>query len=644
MRRITLVPGAVWDFDDGPFGLQSNLAGRYLESGNVMLNGPDGEMAFEPGQPFNLSSMRPAGFMNVIQNAGREPAVIIELLVYGENEALPEPPMGSTAELIGQTQFQQPAGSITILNLMRITVNGAGSPAVRVSGQQQTVFIAVEAGTMAMDPRPGMIFTIGAIGEAVPEASPTIATGETWGITLGSGKTVSGDNLADAVSVAGDQPLTTLSLAIEHESPVDTAQNRIVSDPLRWELPGSADQATLSLRELTLEPGSAWTHDQASATHIWVRSGELTLSLSHDGSPQIVPAGTTATASEDGPVTFSNQGSEPVTLIEGMFLAGRSESPLVSDIPSGVAVQVLATGIVSISGTVETMLYTDSAQTGTVGSEYVRNGARLVSVMEGPLLFSPLGGPIDVLGGFAFDGAGSLETLETLGDPITLETGDAVLAHPGSGFSVEASGNEPNQFVALLIAPIGDESEPSASPVADADVASTDGQMTDVTPGDCTIVPRSIEEFTAIFSDPYAEGTPQAGMRDRATTGMPADQASVDGITDTVRQIVACNAPGTHLKMYSLYSANMLRFHAAAGTLTLDDITGLDQLEPPASSSPVSGFIAVESVVVFPDGRVGAMVNANGELAYLTFVFEDGRWLIDFWDDQISDSAATPVA
>jgi hypothetical protein len=29
------------------------------------------------------------------------------------------------------------------------------------------------------------------------------------------------------------------------------------------------------------------------------------------------------------------------------------------------------------------------------------------------------------------------------------------------------------------------------------------------------------------------------------------------------------------------------------------------------------------------------MVNANGELAYITFVFEDGRWLIDFWDDQL---------
>jgi hypothetical protein len=350
-------------------------------------------MAFEPGQPFNLSSLRPSGFMNAINNPGREPAVILEVLVHTEGEALPEPPMGSTVELIGSTPFQQLAGAITRVNLMRITVNGDGSPAVSVSGQQQTVFIAVEAGTMAMDPRPGMSFSVGAIGDEVSPASPTLADGEMWAVTLGANMTVHGESLEDTVTVSGEEPLTTLSLTVEHEF---------------------------------------------------------------------------------------------------------------------------------------------------------------------------------------------------------------------------------------------------------QDVASAQGELIEVRPDDCTIEPRTIEAFEAILSDPFAEGTPRAGMRDQAGTGVAADQETIDGVTDTVRQIVACNAPGTHLEMYSLYSENMLRFHAAAGSMTIADITGLDQLATPASVSPVSGFIAVENVVIFPDGRTGAMVNANGELAYLAFVYEDGRWLIDFWDDQLDGPEATP--
>jgi hypothetical protein len=276
---------------------------------------------------------------------------------------------------------------------MRITVNGEGSPAVSVSGPRETVFIAVEAGTMAMDPRSGMDFSVGTVGEEAPAASPTIATGETRAMTLGAGMTVRGDSLADTVTVSGDEALTTLSLSVEH--------------------------------------------------------------------------------------IFEN-------------------------------------------------------------------------------------------------------------------------------------------------------------------VASAQGELIEVRPGDCTIEPRTIEEFESILADPYAKGTPQAGMRDQASTGVPADQATIDGVTDTVRQIVACNALGTHLEMYSLYSENMLRFHAAAGTMTFSDISGLDQLETPESVSPVSGFIALENVVIFPDGRAGAMVNANGELAYLTFVYEDGRWLIDFWDDQLSGPESVP--
>jgi hypothetical protein len=420
----------------------------------------------------------------------------------------------------------------------------------------------------------------------------------------------------------------------------DADQERFVSNPVRWELPGTTDRVTLSLREIALEPGAEWVREQVGATQIWVRSGELTLSTGAGGSPTIVMSGEGVSYSEYGRIVLANQGSEPVVMTEGIVVAGPPDGPLVSDVPDGVSVTVLATGLVSASGTVEITLYAESAQAG--GSEYVQNGARLVSVTDGSLVVTRLGGEIDILRGITPGGLAESETPETLGDPITLESGDAFLAHPGSGYRVEAAGDGTNSIVALAIVPVPPVDKPVASPFADT--ASAQGELIEVRPGDCTIEPRPIEAFEAILSDPFAEGTPQSGMRDQAGTGVAADQETIDGVTDTVRQIVACNAPGTHLEMYSLYSENMLRFHAAAGSMTIADITGLDQLATPASVSPVSGFIAVENVVIFPDGRAGAMVNANGELAYLTFVFEDGRWLIDFWDDQLDGPEATPGA
>jgi hypothetical protein len=45
------------------------------------------------------------------------------------------------------------------------------------------------------------------------------------------------------------------------------------------------------------------------------------------------------------------------------------------------------------------------------------------------------------------------------------------------------------------------------------------------------------------------------------------------------------------------------------------------------------------------DGRVTALVDFDGEIALVTFTWneDDGRYLIDFYDDQIAQAATPPA-
>jgi hypothetical protein len=69
----------------------------------------------------------------------------------------------------------------------------------------------------------------------------------------------------------------------------------------------------------------------------------------------------------------------------------------------------------------------------------------------------------------------------------------------------------------------------------------------------------------------------------------------------------------------------------------------MEQATPDVFTDDDLSTFAIDEISLFPDGRAGAWISANGEVAYLTFVVdpENGRWLIDAWDDRERDESAS---
>jgi hypothetical protein len=107
-------------------------------------------------------------------------------------------------------------------------------------------------------------------------------------------------------------------------------------------------------------------------------------------------------------------------------------------------------------------------------------------------------------------------------------------------------------------------------------------------------------------------------------------------VRQTVGDLAACQSNGTALQTFALYSDNAIRLTAAANGLTAEDLAaeGGHNDHANASASEPDKTIAIGAIVTFPDGRAGATVNFDGEIAYLTFVHQGDRWLIDAWDDR----------
>src|ERR671918_2604621 len=81
-----------------------------------------------------------------------------------------------------------------------------------------------------------------------------------------------------------------------------------------------------------------------------------------------------------------------------------------------------------------------------------------------------------------------------------------------------------------------------------------------IDPAECQVEPRPIEEIERLvgIASEEADATPDAAQAG-AMEGEDADEATVQAVTQTYRELVACLNAGEFLRVYALYTDDYLR-------------------------------------------------------------------------------------
>lgn len=157
-------------------------------------------------------------------------------------------------------------------------------------------------------------------------------------------------------------------------------------------------------------------------------------------------------------------------------------------------------------------------------------------------------------------------------------------------------------------------------------------------PAECTVEPRSEDEFRALFRE--AGATPVAASPEASPTpavpptGDPADEQTVAEINATWRQFIACINAGDQARVFAFLSDDKLRgdlvFDIASGVSEDDLIAYLTATPVPLPPDQSVPFFPFEDARVLDDGRVAVVgPGAEGQGEVLIFVKEGDRWLVD---------------
>src|SRR5690606_16748616 len=99
-------------------------------------------------------------------------------------------------------------------------------------------------------------------------------------------------------------------------------------------------------------------------------------------------------------------------------------------------------------------------------------------------------------------------------------------------------------------------------PIAAQESTPATGEFVTPDPAECTVEPRSMESLLAISATPGV-GTPPVRMQtDPANptlnipNGEPADSATVETVTDTIHEMVACENAGDLRRAHAFVSDN----------------------------------------------------------------------------------------
>jgi hypothetical protein len=122
---------------------------------------------------------------------------------------------------------------------------------------------------------------------------------------------------------------------------------------------------------------------------------------------------------------------------------------------------------------------------------------------------------------------------------------------------------------------------------------------------ECQVPARDFTELNQLIGTPTARATPDVEQADQPQ-GEKADQATVDAVTATYRQLVACINAGDFARVYALYSEGYLRELLSAGEISLDQFQATPA--PPAEQQQTS-LVGVSDVRRLEGDFVSARVS-----------------------------------
>jgi plastocyanin len=162
-----------------------------------------------------------------------------------------------------------------------------------------------------------------------------------------------------------------------------------------------------------------------------------------------------------------------------------------------------------------------------------------------------------------------------------------------------------------------------------------------VDPAECQVEPRSTEEIQQLIgtASEGAEATPGAAQAG-SMQGEDADEATVQAVTQTYRELVACLNAGDFLRVYALYTDDYLRRTLADSGMDLEQM----QATPAPDRRETTALVGVSDVRQLAGGQVTARVETTSSPEGVTTVVQsvlepvDDRLLIA--DETVIDAAA----
>ncbi len=184
-----------------------------------------------------------------------------------------------------------------------------------------------------------------------------------------------------------------------------------------------------------------------------------------------------------------------------------------------------------------------------------------------------------------------------------------------------------------------------ASPAADLDIPA---------PEECTVAPRTEEDFRALFQDASSVATPAASSEPGTLpAGEPADDQTVEEINTVWRNYIACVNAGDLTRAFALTSDQQLRrifVYPGIDAASEDQLIEIFMATPaPLSSNMALPFVPLEDARLLDDGRAAAVdPGSTGQRQVLIFREEDDQWRFDDQFDLTEEgtpaAAAPPVS
>jgi len=605
MRKIELVPGARWEIPTEFQGSESFIVRRFLDTGTVVVEGSNG-LRFTPTAETLLDS---SGNPTSIENTGDTNATILELIVSTGETALPEPPSGSRVTRQSVMGYEVASGNGVTFVLARVADPSEYQPGVN-SSTHPVIQALVESGSYTFTPNDGTVWSgQSPVATPISDVAQTLDAGEWLHSEPGHFPVMQAEGEGASLLLLGARTITSADIARQGET---------VS------MPSSATPLHLDVRTVTIASGGSYSYTMSGSSIALGISGAAEITTSTSSKTDTIAPGLFSTWSNSGSVTLANSGSS-----SAVFVLGRVSTASIADgsVDSTTFPQA-ASSEVTFSGLSSARLSLDTADGRTMQLD--DHSASLVLVMNGTLQLRAIS---DMTAHIASDSV----TLTAFGNPVSLSAGDWFFAGPDTSY--ESTGIDPDtQVIVLELGPDATVTSAIATPTSVSGPPQA-GVSLDVLTSDCTVEPRPIEEYERILATPSS--TTDLAINHSGDTGAPADPAVVEAVTETMRQLVACNQIDTQDRTYALYSPALLRIRSSSGSFDLSDLSDSATESADTEKAHPAGQLHMGEVVQFSDGRVGAWVVAHGEIAYVTFVSEGGQWLIDFWDD--SDPQTTPT-